>query len=135
MFQLVSSDASFAYKMAFTSAGIISQKYAATNGEWSGTERDWKAWIGKDLQEANGFLHNNMMGSGPYQLISRGQNQYVFKAFEGYWGGKPRLENVILQVIPEEATRILTLQKGDADNPFKARFAAASGPAGREDHR
>ena len=89
-------DASMPYKVAYTAAGIISQKYAVANGEWSGTEKDWKAWIGKDLQEANGFLNTNMMGTGPYQLISKSQTQYVFKAFAGYWGGKPDLENVIL---------------------------------------
>lgn len=116
VFKLVAPDASFPYKVAFTSAGIISRKYASSNGEWSGTSSDWKAWIGKDLQEANGFLNQNMMGSGPYQLVSKGQNQYVFKAYEGYWAGKPKLESVILQVIPEEATRVLALQKGDADS-------------------
>jgi peptide/nickel transport system substrate-binding protein len=116
VFKLSLPDASMAYKVAYTAAGIISQKYAAANGEWSGTEKDWKAWVGKDLQEANGFLNTNMMGAGPYQLISKSQNQYVFKAFTGYWGGKPDLENVILQVVPEEATRILALQKGDADS-------------------
>ena len=114
--KLASPDASIPYKMAFTSAGIISQKYAVSNGEWSGTEKDWKNWVGKDLQEANGFLNSNMMGSGPYQLISKSQTQYVFKSFDGYWGAKPDLENVILQVVPEEATRILALQKGDADS-------------------
>ncbi len=116
VFKLATPDASWPYKMAFTSAGIIDRKYASAGGEWSGTEKDWKAWIGKDLQEANGFLNQNMMGSGPYQLVSKGQNQYVFKAFEGYWAGKPKLENVILQVVPEEATRVLALQKGDADS-------------------
>ena len=117
VFKLVAPDASFPYKVAFTSAGIISRKYASSNGEWSGEEKDWKTWIGKDLQEANGFLSNNMMGSGPYQFVSKNQTQYVFKAFDGYWGGKPKLENVILQVIPEEATRILAIQKGDGDSP------------------
>lgn len=117
VFKLVSPDASFPYKMAFTSAGIISRKYASGGGEWSGTEKDWKAWIGKDLQEANGFLHNNMMGSGAYQFVSKNPTQYLFKAFDGYWAGKAKLENVIMQVIPEEATRILALQKGDGDSP------------------
>lgn len=114
-FRLVQPDASFPYRLAFNAAGIIDQKWAVANGEWSGTEKDWKAWIGKDLQESNSFLNRNMNGTGAYRYVGKNGNQYVLKAFDGYWGEKPKLENVIIQVIPDEATQILALKQGDID--------------------
>jgi peptide/nickel transport system substrate-binding protein len=113
VFNLVKPDASFLAKMAFTAAGIIDKKFAVAGGEWGGTEKDWKQWVGKSLHES--YLSNKASGTGAYQMVSKSATTYAFKAFDGYWGGKPKIENVLLQVVGEEAARVQALQRGDAD--------------------
>jgi peptide/nickel transport system substrate-binding protein len=115
VFRLPEPDASFPYRVAFMSAGIVSQKFAAQNGEWSGTVRDWKDWIGRDLQATNGALHNKMMGTGAYQLESRTDDRATFKAFPGYWGGAPKLARVELRVVRDAAAHLEALKTGEAD--------------------
>jgi peptide/nickel transport system substrate-binding protein len=115
VFRLTEPDASFPYRTAFMSAGIINQSFAADNGEWSGTERDWRAWIGKDLQAANGTLHRTAMGTGAYQLESRTDDLAVFKAFAGYWGAAPKLARVELRVSKSDAAHLEALKNGEAD--------------------
>lgn len=113
VFTLPKPDPAFLAKLAYTSGSVVDKKQAVALGEWSGTESDWKTWVGKDLTES--ALSKKPSGTGAYTLASRTANQAVFKAFEGYWGGKPKIENVILQVVPELATRIEAIKRGDAD--------------------
>ncbi|HEX2865307.1 MAG TPA: ABC transporter substrate-binding protein [Deinococcales bacterium] len=113
VFNLVKPDAAFMTKLAFTGAGIIDKKFAVAGGEWDGTEKTWKSWAGKSLHDS--YLTDHMSGTGAYQLVSKSPSEYVFKAFAGYWGDKPKLQNVVLRVVPEESTRLLAVQKGDAD--------------------
>ena len=113
MLNLVKRDPAFLSKLLYTATSIVNKKYSAGLGEWSGTEKDWKAWQGKDL--TNSELNKKPNGTGAYQFVSRTPNQSVFKAFAGYWGGAPKIENVIIQKVDELATRVLALNKGDTD--------------------
>jgi peptide/nickel transport system substrate-binding protein len=113
VFTLVQKDPAMLVKLAFYGAAVVNKAWAVKNGEWSGTASDFAAWAGKDLTTS--YLHKTMNGTGAYQLVSRTANQTVFKAFDGYWGGKPKLENVVLQKVDDQATRILAIQRGDAD--------------------
>lgn len=113
VFNLVKPDAAFMTKLAFTGAGIIDKKFAVAGGEWDGTEKTWRSWAGKSLHDS--YLTDHMSGTGAYQLVSKTPTEYLFKAFPGYWGDKPKLQNVVLRVVPEESTRLLAVQKGDAD--------------------
>ncbi len=110
---LIKRDPAFQSKLLYTATSIVDKKHAVGLGEWSGTERDWKNWVEKDL--TNSELNKKPSGTGAYQFVSRTPNQGVYKAFDGYWGGKPRIENVIIQKVDELATRVLALNKGDAD--------------------
>ncbi|MDR2510170.1 MAG: ABC transporter substrate-binding protein [Spirochaetaceae bacterium] len=55
-------------------------------------------------------------GSGPYSLSSWQKNEeFVFDAFDDYWGGKPSLRKITFKVLPDAASRVLALESGDID--------------------
>jgi peptide/nickel transport system substrate-binding protein len=110
---LPKADPAILVKLAYIGQAVLDKKWSVGLGEWDGTEKTWKEWIGKDLNESE--LNKKPSGTGAYQLVKRDPNQFVFKAFDGYWGGKAKIENVILQIVKEPATRIEALKKGDAD--------------------
>jgi peptide/nickel transport system substrate-binding protein len=110
---LAGKDPAFLSKLLYTATSIVDKKHAVGLGEWSGTGTDFKAFLEKDLNDSE--LNKKPSGTGAYQAISRDANKAVFKAFAGYWGAKPAIENIIIQKVDEAATRILALQKGDAD--------------------
>jgi peptide/nickel transport system substrate-binding protein len=100
-------------KLAYIGQAIVDSKHARAIGEWNGTEATWKSWIGKDL--TGGPLDKAPSGTGAYKLVKRDANSLAVSAFAGYWGGKPALQNVLIQRVPEEAARQQALLKGDAD--------------------
>ena len=106
-------DPSLMVKLAADNMSIVDKKWAIGLGEWDGTEKTWKDWVGKDLTDSE--LSKKPSGTSAYQLVKRDPNQLVFKSFDGYWGTKPKIENVVLQVVKENATRIEAMKKGDAD--------------------
>ena len=58
----------------------------------------------------------NPVGSGPYQLVEFSESdRYVFEAWDGYWGGRPEVDRVIYQVIPEPAAQVAALLAGQVD--------------------
>ncbi|GAA4007280.1 ABC transporter substrate-binding protein [Deinococcus rubellus] len=113
VFTLPKADPAFLAKLAFSGQSILDKQWAIKQGEWDGTEKTWKDWVGKDLQGSN--LSKNPSGTGAYQLVSRDANAMLFKAFAGYWGKKPAIQNVIVQKIPELAARQQAFLRGDAD--------------------
>lgn len=82
-----------------------------------------KAYIEKVGNE--GFAAHPI-GTGPYQFVDRRPNQYIrMKAFDGYWGKKPKIANVTLKIVPEEQSRLAQVMTGEADvvtpvSPFVA---------------
>jgi len=69
-------------------------------------EGDWgKAWLAE---------HD--LGSGPFQLKSwvKGQ-RLVLEANKNYWGGSPKLDQLIVQIIKEPATLKMELLSGNVD--------------------
>jgi len=39
----------------------------------------------------------------------------VAEAFDKYWGKKPKIKRVLVQIVKEQATRLEALKRGDAD--------------------
>ena len=113
VFTLPKVDPAFFVKIMYTNASIIDSAWAIENGEWDGTEATWRDWVGMDPRE--GYLHDNMSGTGAYKLVSWDGTDTIAEAFDGYWGGAAPIKNVQIRVVDEEATRILALQNGDAD--------------------
>ncbi len=114
VFNLVQEDPAFFAKTLFYAAAIVDSQWAIDNGAWDGTEATWRDWIGMDLRE--GYLQTNMSGTGAYKLINWATgDRVVAEANEDYWGGAPAIKNVQVQVVEDQAARILALQQGDAD--------------------
>jgi peptide/nickel transport system substrate-binding protein len=83
---------------------IISPK-AITENEVDG---DW----------AQGWLRDNMVGTGPYVLDSYNQSQQaVFSRNPDYWGGwdGDHFEQIIVSYVKEPATERLLLEQGEID--------------------
>ena len=115
VFHLVNPSPTFFARMLFSAASIIDKKWAIQNGQWDGTEATWKKWIGYDLHN-NSYLQDHMNGTGPYEMVQWVPGQkFVAKAYAGYWGPKPAITNVLINRDKEVSTRILNLQKGNAD--------------------
>ncbi len=56
------------------------------------------------------------IGTGPFKFeeLVKGQ-KLVYVRNEGYWGDAPKLEKVILRVIPDHQTRAMALEAGEID--------------------
>ncbi len=56
---------------------------------------------------------NNPIGTGPFKFVQwdRG-DKIVLAANENYWGGRPKLDRVIFRSIPDNAVRLIELQRG-----------------------
>ncbi|AFZ66577.1 ABC transporter substrate-binding protein [Deinococcus peraridilitoris] len=113
VFNLPKVDPAFLAKMAYTGQSIVDKAHAIKQGEWDGTERTWKEWVGKDLNDSG--LSKNPSGTGAYQIVRRDANTLLARAFPGYWGQKPAIQNVIIQKVPEQAARYEAIKRGDAD--------------------
>ena len=56
------------------------------------------------------------VGSGPYKLAEFTESdRYVFEAWDDYWGGRPEVDRVIYQVIPEQSAQVAALLAGQVD--------------------
>ena len=110
---LPQADPAMLPKLAYIGQGIVDSKHAKQIGEWDGTEATWKTWVGKDL--TGGPLDKAPSGTGAYKLVKRDATSLAVTAFGDYWGNKPVIQNVLIQKVPEDAARLQSLLKGDAD--------------------
>lgn len=56
------------------------------------------------------------IGTGAFKLKEWKKDAYIdLLAFDGHWRGKPKVDEIRLRVIPEEATRVAELQSGGVD--------------------
>ncbi len=82
----------------------------------SATGAGWvvpKAYVEKVGEE--GFK-KAPIGAGPYKFVSfKPGVELVVEAFEDYWRKTPSVKRLILRVIPEEATRLAALKRGEVD--------------------
>jgi peptide/nickel transport system substrate-binding protein len=69
---------------------------------------------GKDVNTAP--LNQQPVGTGPFKFVEwRKGDRLVVEAFDGYHGGRPPLDRVILRIIPEMAVRVSQLQSRQID--------------------
>ena len=106
-------DPAFLSVLAYTAFSVIDSETAIANGMWDGTEATFQDWIGRDLTAE--WLHRNVAGTGAYTVVEWTDASLVAEAHADYWGGAPSIQNVVINYVDEEATRILALQQGDAD--------------------
>ena len=68
------------------------------------------------------------IGAGPYKFVSFNPGvELVLEAFDQYWRKTPSVKRLILKVIPDEATRLAALTRGEVDIAYVIRGALAQG--------
>ncbi len=62
------------------------------------------------------------IGAGPYRFVSSTPGvEMVFEAFEQYWRKPPSIKRLVFRVIPDEATRLAALKRGEVDIVYSVR--------------
>jgi peptide/nickel transport system substrate-binding protein len=56
------------------------------------------------------------IGTGPFKFVDwKKDDRITMEAYDGYWGGSPKVKQVVFRTIPELATRITALKTGEID--------------------
>jgi peptide/nickel transport system substrate-binding protein len=56
------------------------------------------------------------IGTGPFKFVEWVKDdKVVLEAYDGYWGGAPKVQQVIFRTIPELSTRMSALETGEID--------------------
>ena len=72
------------------------------------------------------FVPDRYIGTGPFRLAEYVVgDRVVVEANPSYWGPKPPSQRVVWQVIPDAATRLAALQRGDVDVMLNLPFPLA----------
>ena len=62
------------------------------------------------------------IGAGPYRFVSFSPGvELVLEAFEPYWRKTPSVKRLVFRVIPDEATRLAALHRGEVDIVYSIR--------------
>lgn len=63
---------------------------------------------------------NATIGSGPYRFVGFNKDSGIltFKAYEGYFGGKPSVDTIEVRLFKNQDTMIMALQKGEIDTTY-----------------
>ncbi|MGD9879660.1 MAG: ABC transporter substrate-binding protein [Reyranella sp.] len=62
------------------------------------------------------------VGAGPYRFVSFTPGvELVLEAFDGYWRKPPAVKRLVFKVVPEEATRLAALKRGEVDLAYSIR--------------
>ncbi|HWB52131.1 MAG TPA: ABC transporter substrate-binding protein [Stellaceae bacterium] len=62
------------------------------------------------------------IGAGPYKFVSFTPGvELVLEAFEGYWRKTPAVKRLVMKVLPDEATRLAALKRGEVDIAYSVR--------------
>src|SRR4051794_15466164 len=66
------------------------------------------------------------IGAGPYKFVSFTPGvELVLEAFDGYWRKPPNVKRLVMKVIPDEATRLAALKRGEVDIAYSIRSELA----------
>jgi peptide/nickel transport system substrate-binding protein len=62
------------------------------------------------------------IGAGPYKFVAFTPGlELTMEAFDGFWRKKPNVEHLTFRVIPDEATRLAALKRGEVDIAYSIR--------------
>ncbi len=62
------------------------------------------------------------IGAGPYKFVSFTPGvELVLEAFEGYWRKTPSVKRLVMKNLPDEATRLAALKRGEIDIAYSVR--------------
>lgn len=59
-------------------------------------------------------MARNPVGTGPFRFFEWVKDDHItVERFDGYWGGPPYLDKVLIRPLPEAETRVIGLESGD----------------------
>jgi ABC-type transport system substrate-binding protein len=62
------------------------------------------------------------VGAGPYRFVSFTPGvELVLEAFEPYWRRTPHIKRLLFRVVPDDATRLAMLKRGEIDIVYSLR--------------
>jgi peptide/nickel transport system substrate-binding protein len=62
------------------------------------------------------------VGAGPYRFVSfKPGVELTLEAFDGYWRKEAAIKTLVFRVIPDEATRLVSLKRGEVDIAYAIR--------------
>ncbi|WP_430790364.1 ABC transporter substrate-binding protein [Virgibacillus flavescens] len=68
------------------------------------------------VKESGKDFSNNPVGTGPYKLVERVQQDHIeLTRFDDYWGEAPAIKNVVYRPYPDGNTRVTNLISGELD--------------------
>ncbi len=66
------------------------------------------------VQELGEAFGDKPVGTGPFMLVSHEPgSRLVLEAFDDYWGGRPKIDEVVIRIIPEEDSQEIELEAGN----------------------
>ena len=69
---------------------------------------------GQDINKA--AFNRHPIGTGPFQFVSYESGQFVkLKRNDHYFGPRPKLDEILFKVIPDNNTAVLSFEKGELD--------------------
>ena len=97
-FKLKHPEAPFLANLAMDFASILSAEYA-------------------DKMKAAGtadVIDREPIGTGPFQFVSYQKDAIIrYKAFDGHWDGRPKIDNLIYAITPDASVRYAKLKAGE----------------------
>ena len=70
----------------------------------------------QQVAEKMGEADNPPIATGPFKFVSWDRSgQFVIRRNESYWGGPPKIDEVIYKTIQEDAARMAALEAGQVD--------------------
>lgn len=68
----------------------------------------------EDINKAD--FNRNPIGTGPYKFITWQSAQYIqLERNDTYYGDSPKIEKLLMKIIPDDNTSLLALEKGEID--------------------
>ena len=94
--------------MPFTYKNSIALGYLATTNLYVVSQ--------KAMEEMGDGFGAKPVGTGAYMIDDWVQGDYIrLKAFDDYWGGKPKIETLTFRIIPESSQAMIELETGGID--------------------
>ncbi len=91
-------EAPFIANLAMTFASVQSKEYADAMMKAGTPEK----------------IDQDAIGTGPFTLVQYQKDAVIrYKAFDKYWGGKAKIENLIFSITPDASVRWAKVQKGE----------------------
>lgn len=70
----------------------------------------------KYVEEKQGNISTDPMGTGPYKFVSWGDGEKIEAvAFDDYFLGRPKIDKLIFRSIAEDSSRVAALETGEVD--------------------